>query len=64
VVHYSTWLASASAAVERLEARLDDSNWLPLLVLAALSFAIYFVADVELQIYSIRSLIVFVLVGL
>ena len=49
--------------IETIEAELDRSRWLPLTVLAAFSYAVYFAADVALQIYSMHPVIVFVLVG-
>ena len=58
-----TWLEVVSRVVERIEAELDQSRWLPLTVLAALAYGGYFAADVALQIYSMHPVIVFVLVG-
>lgn len=63
VVAHGGWLELVSRAIERIEAELDASQWLPLTVLASLSFAVYFAADVMLQIYSMHPVIVFVLVG-
>jgi len=58
-----TWLEVVSRAMEPIEAELDQSHWLPLTAMAAFSYAIYFAADVALQIYSMHPVIVFVLVG-
>ena len=58
-----TWLESVSRAIEKLEAELDDSHWLPLTLLAAFSFAVYYAATVLLEIYQMHPVIVFVLVG-
>jgi hypothetical protein len=58
-----TWLEVVSRAMERIEAELDQSHWLPLTALAAFSYGVYFAADVMLQIYSMHPVIVFVLVG-
>ena len=58
-----TWLESLSRAIEKLEGALDDSRWLPLTLLAAVSFGIYFAAYVMVQIYSMHPVIVFVPVG-
>jgi hypothetical protein len=58
-----TWLEVVSRVVERIEAELDQSRWLPLSIVAALSYGLYFAADVALQIYSMHPVIVFVLVG-
>jgi len=58
-----SWLEVVSRVIERIEAELDASHWLPLSVVAAFSYAMYFAADVALQIYSMHPVIVFVLVG-
>lgn len=58
-----SWLEVVSRVVERIEAELDASHWLPLSVLAAISYGVYFAADVALQIYSMHPVIVFVMVG-
>ena len=58
-----SWLEVVSRVMERVEAELDQSRWLPLTAMAAFSYAIYFGADVALQIYSMHPVIVFVLVG-
>ena len=58
-----TWLEVVSRVMERIEAELDQSRWLPLTALAAFSYGVYFAADVMLQIYSMHPVIVFVLVG-
>ncbi|HZS66090.1 MAG TPA: hypothetical protein VFA72_03190 [Burkholderiales bacterium] len=49
--------------IERIEAELDQSRWLPLSVMAAFSYGVFYAADVALQIYSMHPVIVFVLVG-
>jgi len=51
---------TVSRAIERLEAELDDSRWLPLTLLAAFSFAVYYAATVLLEIYQMHPVIVFV----
>jgi hypothetical protein len=61
--HEGSWLEVVSRVIERIEAELDASRWLPLSVVAAFSYALYFAADVALQIYSMHPVIVFVLVG-
>ena len=58
-----SWLEVVSRMIERIEEELDASRWLPLSVVAAFSYAMYFAADVALQIYSMHPVIVFVLVG-
>lgn len=58
-----SWLEVVSRVIEKIEAELDASHWLPLSVVAAFSYGIYFAADVALQIYSMHPVIVFVLVG-
>ena len=58
-----SWLEVVSRVIEHIEAALDESRWLPLTVVAAFSYALYFSADVALQIYSLHPVIVFVLVG-
>ena len=62
MVREGTWLEVVSRVMERIEAELDQSQWLPLTALAALSYGLYFAADVMLQIYSMHPVIVFVLV--
>jgi len=62
MVREGTWLEVVSRVMERIEIELDQSQWLPLTALAALSYAVYFAADVMLQIYSMHPVIVFVLV--
>jgi len=57
------WLEVVSRVVERIEAELDASRWLPLSVVAAISYGFYFAADVALQIYTMHPVIVFVMVG-
>jgi len=49
-----SWLEVVSRVMERIEAELDASRWLPLSVVAAFTYAGYFAADVALQIYSIH----------
>jgi hypothetical protein len=63
MVRQGSWLELVSRVIETIEAELDRSRWLPLTVLAAFSYAVYFAADVALQIYSMHPVIVFVLVG-
>ena len=58
-----SWLEVVSRVMEHVEAEIDRSRWLPLTVMAAFSYAVYFAADVMLQIYSMHPVIVFVLVG-
>ena len=58
-----SWLEGVSRVIERIEAELDQSRWLPLSVMAAFSYAVFYAADVALQIYSMHPVIVFVLVG-
>jgi hypothetical protein len=57
------YLELLARALEKLEAEFDDSRWLPLLLLAAFSFALFFAADTLVQIYSMHPVIVFVPVG-
>jgi hypothetical protein len=63
MVRQGSWLELVSRVIETIEAELDRSRWLPLTVLAAFAYAVYFAADVALQIYSMHPVIVFVLVG-
>lgn len=58
-----SWLEGVSRVIERIEAELDQSRWLPLSVMAAFSYGVFYAADVALQIYSMHPVIVFVLVG-
>lgn len=58
-----SWLEGVSRVIERIEAEFDQSRWLPLSVMAAFSYAVFYAADVALQIYSMHPVIVFVLVG-
>ena len=46
--------------MERIDAQLGVSRVLPIVLLVALSFSVYFVADVLLEIYRMHALIVFV----
>jgi hypothetical protein len=57
------YLELLSRLLEKFEAQLADSHWLPLMLLAAFSFAIYFGAYVMAQIYALHPVIVFVPVG-
>ena len=58
-----TWLEFVSNVIERIEAEIDQSRWLPLSAMAAFSYGVFYAADVALQIYSMHPVIVFVLVG-
>lgn len=60
MIRYLEWL---SRVMEKLEAQLADSRWLPIMLLAAFSFALYFGAYVMAQIYALHPVIVFVPVG-
>lgn len=55
-----SWLELAASLVHRLESQVADSRMLPVVLLVALSFSVYFVADVLLEIYRMHALIVFV----
>jgi hypothetical protein len=57
------WLELAASVMERLESQIRGSRVLPVVLVAALSFSVYFTADVLLEIYRMHPLIVFVLVG-
>ena len=57
------YLELLSRALEKLEGQFADSHWLPLILLAAFSFALFFAADTLVQIYSMHPVIVFVPVG-
>ena len=54
------WLELAAGCMQRVEAQVEGSRVLPLILIAALSFSVYFVADVMLEIYRMHALIVFV----
>jgi hypothetical protein len=57
------WLELAASLMDRLERQLQGSRLVPLVLIMALSFSVYFTADVLLEIYRMHPLIVFVLVG-
>jgi hypothetical protein len=46
--------------MQRIESQLTGSHVLPVVVLVALAYGVYFTADVLLRIYSLHPLIVFV----
>jgi hypothetical protein len=46
--------------MQRIESQITGSQVLPVVVLVALAFGVYFTAEVLLQIYSMHPLIVFV----
>jgi len=54
------WLESVAGAVQRVESQIGVSRVLPIVLLVALSFSVYLVADVLLEIYRMHGLIVFV----
>ena len=54
------WLEWVARLMQRIETQLAISRVLPIVLLVALSFSVYFVADVLLEIYRMHSLIVFV----
>ena len=54
------WLELVAAAVQRVESQIGVSRVLPIVLLVALSFSVYLVADVLLEIYRMHGLIVFV----
>lgn len=56
-------LELVSTAMEGIGRQFELSHWVALGCVAALVFALYYVADVYLQIYRLFPLIVFVLVG-
>ena len=56
-------LERVSKAMEEIDRQFELSHWVGLGCVAALVFALYYVADVYLQIYRLFPLIVFVLVG-
>jgi hypothetical protein len=49
--------------IDRVASPLEGSRWLPLTLLTAFSFALFYAFQVLLQIYSLHPVIVFVLVG-
>jgi hypothetical protein len=55
-----TLLELAASLMLQIESQIEGSRLLPIVLIAALSFGVYFTADVLLQIYSIHSVIVFV----
>ena len=50
----------APHVAQRIETHIAVSRVLPIALIAALSFSVYFVADVLLEIYRMHALIVFV----
>jgi hypothetical protein len=46
--------------MQRIDSQVADSHMLPVILLVALSFSVYFVADVLLEIYRMHGLIVFI----
>jgi hypothetical protein len=54
------WVELAASAMERVERQIEGSRVLPIVLLVALSFSVYFTADVLLEIYRMHALIVFV----
>ena len=54
------WLELAASVMECLERQIEGSQVLPIVLLMALSFSVYFTADVLLEIYRMHALIVFV----
>ena len=54
------WLELVAGAVQRVESQIGVSRVLPIVLLVALSFSVYLVADVLLEIYRMHGLIVFV----
>ena len=57
------WLEMAARAMERIESQIRGSHIVPMVLLMALAFSVYFTADVLLEIYRLHPLIVFVMVG-
>lgn len=55
-----TLLEFVAHAIDRFASRLGSSRWLPLTVLAVLSFSLFYGFGVLLQIYSMHPVIVFV----
>ena len=54
------WLELVAGAVQQVESQIGVSRVLPIVLLVALSFSVYLVADVLLEIYRMHGLIVFV----
>jgi hypothetical protein len=54
------WLELVARLMQRLDSQIGVSRVLPIVLLVALSFSVYFVADVLLEIYRMHALIVFV----
>ena len=54
------WLELLARLMQRIESQITGSQVLPVVVLVALAFGVYFTAEVLLQIYSMHPLIVFV----
>ena len=54
------WLELVARLMQRIETQIAVSRVLPIALIAALSFSVYFVADVLLEIYRMHALIVFV----
>ncbi len=57
---HDSWLELVAGAMHRIESQIGVSRVLPIALLVALSFSVYFVADVLLEIYRMHALIVFV----
>lgn len=57
------YLELLSRVIEKFEGQLADSRWLPVMVLAAFTCALYLGTYVMVQIYSLHPVIVFVPVG-
>ena len=55
-----SWLELVARLMQRIETQIAVSRVLPIALIAALSFSVYFVADVLLEIYRMHALIVFV----
>jgi hypothetical protein len=60
VIEEESMVELVARLMERIDAQLGVSRVLPIVLLVALSFSVYFVADVLLEIYRMRALIVFV----
>jgi hypothetical protein len=59
----SAMLDFLASVIDRVASPRAGSRWLPLTLLAAFSFALFYAFQVLLQIYSMHPVIVFVLVG-
>ena len=57
---HDAWLELVARVMQRIESQLGGSRVLPVVLLVALSFSVYFVADVLLEIYRMHALVVFV----